>query len=469
MSESTAIVIDDRSFFGHPRGLAYLAFTEAWERFSFYGMRALVVLFMVEELLLPGHIENVVGMATLRGALEAVLGPLSPQALASLIIGFYGGLVYFTPLLGGWLADRWLGAKKTVLIGVFMMTAGHAAMVLEKSFLLALLLLIIGSGCLKGNIAAQVGQLYRRDDESRSTRGFVIFGTGINVGAVLGPIVCGALAQVYGWHVGFGTAGVLMLFAVALYLAGQKYMPDEKPRGVQRERPDPLCNEDRRRIALLLIVMSISIFQSTVYDQFLNVGVVWVYDHVSLETGLGTIPVTWFNSIDSFVAILIAPAILLTWARLARSKREPGDVSKIGIGAAIMAGASALLALSAAIAGDGKTGPTLAVTAFALSGVAFMLYWPTLLALVSRSAPKSVTARMISLVYVTLFVDGILMGYIGTLYAKMSPSAFWWLNTSISLAGAVLVLLFGRSLNRGLSRDARVTETVPDQAAVVVI
>lgn len=462
-------MVDDRSFFGHPKGLAYLAFTEAWERFSFYGMRALVVLFMVQELLLPGHVENVIGMATLRTWLEAVFGPLSPQALASLIFGFYSGLVYFTPLLGGWLADRWLGAKKTVLIGVFLMTAGHAAMVLEESFLLALLLLIVGSGCLKGNIAAQVGQLYRRDDASRSTRGFVIFGTGINIGAVLGPIVCGALAQVYGWHVGFGTAGVFMVFACAVYLAGQKHMPDEKPRGVDRERPAPLSNDDWRRIVLLLIVMSISIFQSMVYDQFLNVGIIWVYDHVSLETGIGNIPATWFNSIDSFVSILIAPAILLAWATLARRKCEPSDVSKIGIGAAIMAGASALLALSAAIAGDGKTGPTLAVTAFALSGVAFMFQWPTLLALVSRSAPKAIAARMISLVYVTLFVDGMVMGYIGTLYEKMTPSAFWWLNTGISLTGAVLVLLFGRSLNRGLNRRTGSAATVPDQAAVATV
>ena len=128
-------LVDDRLFFGHLRGLAYLAFTEMWERFSYYGMSSL----MVQELLLPGHIENVVGMASVRGALENLFGPLSPQALASQLFGLYGGLVYLTPILGGLIADRWLGAKRTVVIGVLLMTAGHFAMVFEQSFLLALL------------------------------------------------------------------------------------------------------------------------------------------------------------------------------------------------------------------------------------------------------------------------------------------------------------------------------------------
>ena len=211
--------------FGHPRGLYYLAFTEAWERFSFYGMMALVVLYMVDQLLLPGHEEHVAGLAALRTALGSVTGPMSPQAFASQIFSLYTGFVYFTPLLGGALADRWIGQRNAVVIGALSMAAGHIAMALDKTFLLALLLLVGGSGFLKGNIAAQVGALYPSDEEARRTRGFIIFSTGICVGAVIGPLLCGLLAQVYGWHYGFGIAAIFMLLGLASYLYGYRYLP----------------------------------------------------------------------------------------------------------------------------------------------------------------------------------------------------------------------------------------------------
>jgi len=211
------------SFFGHPRGLAYLSFTEAWERFSFYGMQSLLVLYMTQALFLPGQMDQVAGMASYRAAIEAVLGPLSTQALAGQTFGLYAGLVYFTPLIGGWVADRWLGAKKTVVTGVLLMTAGHAAMVFDQSFLLALLLLILGSGALKGNIAAQVGQLYERSD-GRRTRAFAIFNIAINIGSIFGPLVCGLLAQLYGWHYGFGAAGLGMLLGLAVFVWGKPYL-----------------------------------------------------------------------------------------------------------------------------------------------------------------------------------------------------------------------------------------------------
>jgi len=155
------------TFFGHPKGLAYLAFTEAWERFSYYGMTALLVLYMVNQLLLPGHVEHVVGFATFRGIIEGAFGRLSTQALASQIFGLYAGFVYFTPVLGGWIADRWIGQRNAVVLGALSMSGGHLAMAFDQSFLLALLLLILGSGLLKGNISAQVGALYPRDEEAR--------------------------------------------------------------------------------------------------------------------------------------------------------------------------------------------------------------------------------------------------------------------------------------------------------------
>src|SRR5688572_12526916 len=202
----------DKTIFGHPRGPAYLAFTELWERFSYYGMTALLALYMAKELLLPGHAENVLGLAALRDVFE-FRGPMSDQAFASLIYGWYGGLVYFTPILGGWVADRWLGTRRAVVLGALLMTAGHLAMAFDATFLIALLLLILGSGLLKGNISAQVGILYPPDAESLRARGFTIFSTAINIGAVLGPIATGGVATAYGWHGGFTVAAGLMVVA----------------------------------------------------------------------------------------------------------------------------------------------------------------------------------------------------------------------------------------------------------------
>ncbi|MET0270956.1 MAG: oligopeptide:H+ symporter, partial [Sphingomonas sp.] len=198
---------DDRAFLGHPRGLAYLAFAEAWERFSFYGMQTLLVLYMVGQLLRPGHVENVAGFPAFRAALEAAYGPLPPQALASAIFGLYAGLIYLTPIAGGLLADRLIGRTRTVTLGATLMVAGHFLMAFDASFLIALACLILGCGCFKGNIAAQVGGLYAAGDLRRADA-FQIYYLGINAGVIVSPLICGTLGEVYGWHYGFGAAGV---------------------------------------------------------------------------------------------------------------------------------------------------------------------------------------------------------------------------------------------------------------------
>ncbi len=442
---------DDRAFLGHPKGLAYLAFTEAWERFSYYGMTALVVLYMVQQLLLPGHVENVAGMATYRATLEAVFGPLSVQALASQTYGFYTGLVYFTPLLGGMIADRVLGAKRTVVIGSLLMSAGHFAMAFDQSFLLALLLLILGSGCLKGNIAAQVGHLYPVEDVTRRTNAFTIFSMAINFGAVAGPLVCGLLAQLYGWHIGFGAAGVLMLLATVIYLAGQRHLPNQRPSKRDRAPSAPLTGPERRTVVLLVLAAAITIFQSVAYYQFFNVGLVWVNDHVDLATPWGAIPVPWFNSIDPFFSIIAVPPLIYLWTRQARRGHEPSDVAKIGIGAVLAAASAGLMVMADLSAGGGKANALMPFLAFAGMGIAFLYYWPPLLALISRAAPTSVNATMVSGAYLTLFVSNILMGWIGSYYEKMDPATFWALDAGIAAIGALLVLIFGRQLTRALS------------------
>src|SRR5438034_8783786 len=273
-SEATSMGAGDATFMGHPKGLFFLAFTEGWERFSYYGMTALVVLYMVNQLLLPGHVEHIGGFSGFRAAVESLVGPLSTQALASQIFGLYSGFVAFATLLGGIIADRWIGQRNGVVIGALSMSAGHIAMAFDQSFLLALLLLVIGSGFLKGNISAQVGALYPPEDEARRTRGFIIFSTAINIGAVVGPLLCGLLAQVYGWHFGFGIAAIFMLVGLATYLYGYRHLPARVER--QRVEGSRMDTADRRIVFALIAVMIITIFESTSYYQIFNVNPIWI-------------------------------------------------------------------------------------------------------------------------------------------------------------------------------------------------
>ena len=451
MSSAAAIAPDrrpDAAFLGHPRGLFFLAFTEAWERFSYYGMAALLVLYMVNQLLLPGHVEQVAGFAAFRGLIERAFGPLSTQALASQIFGLYSGFVYFTPVLGGWLGDR-IGQRSAVVLGALSMSGGHLAMAFDRSFLVALLLLVIGSGLLKGNISAQVGSVYPPDDEARRTRGFAIFSTAINFGAVAGPLLCGFLGQRYGWHIGFGTAALFMLGALATYLSGFRYLPARvEPRA--RSVAAPLTRHDRQAVAALIAVMGIVVFAYIAYYQFANVLPVWLEQHADLNAGGFAIPIPWFYSIDPLVSILSVPALFALWSRQERrTGSEPPALSKIATGSFIAAAANLVL-VAAILLSPGRVLWVWPVLYCAIQGIGFMYFWPTLLALVSRAAPAKINATMMGVSFLTLFVANNLIGRIGTYYEKMSPAAFWSLHAAIGAAGGLLMMLFAHALGQFL-------------------
>ena len=432
---------------GHPKGVYFLAMTEAWERFSFYGMRALLILYMVQELLLPGHVENVIGMDSFRPFIEGIFGPMSDQAFASQLFGLYAGFVYFTPLLGGWIADKWLGARKTVAIGIVLMGIGHILMVWEAFVLFALLMLILGSGCLKGNIAAQVGHLYPKDDEARRSKGFTIFSTGINIGAVIGPLVCGLLAQLYGWHVGFGTAGAVMGIAAIAYFTGLKHFaPDRRS---SDEAHPPMTKADWRMLGLVVLILLLQMPWALAWDQMFNVGLLWVADHVALTTAAGTVPVPWFASLDSLASIAIVPVLLIVWRWQEGRGRPPGDLHKIAVGSVIMGLSALMIALGAFQAeATGKSPLFFPIVAFTLSGISFMYIWPTVLALVSRRSPAAINARMMAAAYLTAFVSGVGSGWMARFYEPLGPSGFWLAITALATSTAILVILFGHTIDR---------------------
>jgi POT family proton-dependent oligopeptide transporter len=436
-----------RTVRGHPIGLAVLAGTELAERFSYYGMTALLALYMVKQLLLPGHAENVIGLAWIRGIFES-RGPMPDQAFASLIFGWYGGLVYFTPIFGGWIADRWLGRKMTVTLGALLMSAGHLAMSFDATFIIALLLLILGSGLLKGNISAQVGTLYPPDAESIRERGFTIFSTGINIGAVAGPLATGATAAVYGWHAGFALAGVLMLVALGIYLAGQGHLPEQKlVRRVDREVLPPLTSTEKKRVWAIIALIVLNIPPAVTYPMIWNVGLLWIDEKVDL----GRIPPSWFNSIDSFASVAIAPVLVALWAYQARRGAEPEAITKVLIGC-IITGLSALIFAAGSLATpDGhKISGLWPVLAFAGMGVGFMWYWPITLAIISKAAPAKVNSTLMGGAFICTFFGSVLMGWVGSFYADMTDVGFWIVTGGISFAGSLLTFIFQKPLSRAL-------------------
>src|SRR5215831_8775981 len=259
--------------FGHPRALAYLFATEMWERFSYYGMRALLVLYMLKFLFTSQRTSEVVGLESLQSALEFAFGPLAPQPLASQIYGFYTGLVYLTPILGGLLADRLLGQRRTVIVGATVMAIGHFLMAFEQLFLIALGFLILGNGAFKPNISTQVGSLYPPGDRRRD-RAFSIFYVGINLGAFLAPLVCGTLGEELGWHYGFTAAGIGMTLGLMIYLIATPHLPAD----AFAARPSSGATLDlsawQSIIALLLLFAPVSLFWAT-YEQQGNTIALW--------------------------------------------------------------------------------------------------------------------------------------------------------------------------------------------------
>jgi POT family proton-dependent oligopeptide transporter len=432
---------------GHPRGLLYLSFTEVWERFSFYGMQALLVLYMVDQALKPGHIETITGMAGLRAALEGVFGPLSTQALSSQIFGLYTGFVYLTPLIGGWIGDQVLGRRRTVMLGALWMAAGHILMAFESSFLLALLLLILGSGCLKGNISAQVGALYDRDDPRR-TPAFSLFNLAINFGAFVAPLACGTVGELYGWHYGFSLAAAGMLVGVGVYAAGGRHMPAEtlKARGEPRPR---LTAADTPILLALFAVLALGTLFSVAYSQEFNVFTLWARAYTDRHVLGWEMPVTWYPAFDGGFIVILTPLAMRYWAWQIERGAASTELTKIGWSGVIGAVAFSALAVASVIAaGGGRPGIGWGVFCFAACGLGFIYNWPTTLALCSRVAPAAIGGVIMGVAFLTAFVSGYASGWIGAYYEKMTPLSFWLMHAAISAAGALLTLIFYRPLRR---------------------
>ena len=426
-------------------------FTEAWERFSFFGMQALLVLYMATHLLQSPNIEAVIGFAALRAGMEALLGPLSIQALATQVFGIYIGLIYLMPVFGGLLGDRILGRTRAVVLGALFMAAGHFLMALEPWFLPALGCLIVGSGLLKGNLAAQVGALYDKHDQRRDSA-FTIYNVGISICATIAPLVCGTLGELYGWHYGFAAAGLGMLVGIGIYLSGLRHMPEDVASLDPVERPR-LQPGDRRVIAAIVVLFVIATMFWTAQTQVWNTYPLWIRAHVDRLVFDMTMPVTWFQSIDAIAVVVLAPLVLWLWKRQSDRDREPGDFTKITIGYAVHCLAFVWLATGEVLAGDGQVAIIWPLLFHFILGWGFLYVGPIMMSLVSRAAPEAVNAMMVGSYYLSIFAGGFLSGWLGRFYATLSPAGFWFMHAAIVASGFLLVLVLKRPLSIAMRLD----------------
>lgn len=438
-------------FLGHPRGLAFIAGTELSERVSFYGMQALLVLYMVEYLLTPGHIEHVTGLAGLRAGIEHVTGPLSSQALATQVFGLYIGLVYFTPVFGGLLGDRVLGKLPTIVLGAVLMTIGHFCMAFESLFLLALALLILGAGALRGNLISQVGSLYA-DDDPRRERAFQIYYAIVNTGMFFAPLITGTLAKLYGWRYGFAFAGLGMLAGLLLYLSGAKHLPPE-PQRAKHLASERLTGRERRVLLTILLMLPLFTLFWIAQTQVWNTYNLWARDHVNLVVLGWGMPVPWLQAIDGLAAIVMVPPVLLLWRWQATRGREPDDVTKIALGCLLFAAALAWLGEGGFASERGGRVPLLWALLFhVLSNTGYVYFTPTAVAIISRSAPPTVNAMTIGAYYLTIFLGSAISGRLGGLYEKISPDRFWLTHAAIVAVGGLAIWVLAPRLRRELAR-----------------
>jgi POT family proton-dependent oligopeptide transporter len=436
----------DSSFLGHPRGLAFLASTEGWERFSYYSMQTLLVLYMVRQLLLPGHIEHIAGFGSFRAALEHAYGrTLSNVELSSTIFGLYTGLVYLTPIAGGFIADRWLGRTMTIILGGLTMALGHFLMAFDFSFLIALLCLSTGVGLFKGNLSSQVGALYAPDDLRRADA-FQIYFLFINAAVIAAPLVCGTLGEEYGWHYGFGAAGVGMLISLVIYLSGRKWLPIE-PRTARKTAPalPPLNRAEWSAVILLVLLLPVLAVGSVVNQQIFNAYMLWVPSNVNLVFFGRTMPTTWLITLDAIVSVSGLFVALAFWRLWSRRFKEPSEVIKISIGLAMSATAALALAGAATVSAAGHKAGIGWVLAFeVLNSLGFANVFPVGLAMYARASPKAVGGTMMGVYFLHLFIGNNLVGWLGGLLEHMSGVQFWMMHAALVGAAAALMLMAAR-------------------------
>jgi proton-dependent oligopeptide transporter, POT family len=442
----------DRAFLGHPKGLGYLAFVEGCERFSYYSMQTLLVLYMVKYLLLPENIGNVIGLSALQNGYYA---GLEGQPLASAIFGDYTALVYLTPILGGIIADRWLGRRATLIWGGLIMALGHFLMAFEGTFLFALLALVVGVGLFKGNIASQVGELYD-DKDLRRAMAFQIFYIAINVSVIAAPLVSGTLGEKVGWHWGFGTAGIVMVIGLILYIMAKPWLPeDNRPaKGTAKVVSAPLTQTDWLRILALVLLVPILAVSILTNQQIFNAYLVWADEQFALNFMGETLPTSWMITIDAALSFSMLVAVAAFYKWYGTKWREPDELGKMIIGSFFTIAGGLCLYMAAVSQGEAKIGLFWPLMFHLFNSIGFSHILPVSLALFTKLAPKALNATIVGIYYLAFFAANKIVGTIGGWYSTMDTPSFWLFHVGTAAVGLVAFTLFKFGLAKRLMGEA---------------
>jgi POT family proton-dependent oligopeptide transporter len=416
---------------GQPKGLWLLFTVEMWERFSYYGMRALLVLYLVNALKWD-------------------------PADASKLYGWYTGLVYLTPVIGGWLADRFIGTRRSLVIGGSIIAMGHFSMAFPSMsmFYLGLVLIIIGTGFFKSNVSTMVGQLYRQGDPRRDA-GFTIFYMGINLGAALAPFVCGTLAQSPGWgnwHYGFAAAGVGMVLGLITFLWGRdRYLPgiglgaqDEISREQRRAEHQPLSREEKHRIIAIFITAFFVIFFWSAFEQAGASMNLFADKHTANMLAGFNFPSSWYQSVNPVAIIVFAPLFAMLWLWLGRRGKEPSTPVKMGLGLLLLSSGFLVLVFGAAVADTGvKVSPMWLVIAYTLHTLGELCLSPVGLSLVTKLAPVKYASMLMGVWFLANFVANVAAGQLASMMGEFSSlqKFFTLFVIESALAGIVLLLI----------------------------
>ena len=498
-------------------GLYNLFLTEMWERFSFYGMRSLLVLYMVNHLFIQPDVgQRVLGFTALKGLLESMFGPLAIQPLSSQVYGLYTAFVYLTPLFGGMLADRVIGQRRAVILGGVLMAIAQFTLMSERLFFPGLMLLILGNGAFKPNISTQVGGLYAEGDPRRDGA-FTIFYMGINLGAFLAPLICGTLGQTLGWKYGFGAAGVGMLLGLGQYLWGQRHLaPDWTD---TRKATDVLPSllkivvlpalgvaglvglltlpgmlrvvllslagtvlvaffifwfvrlprEERVPVGALLAVFALNIIFWACYEQQGNTMQLWADRNTDWRLFGFNVPSTWFQAFNPFMIFVFAPILSAFWVWQAKRNREPTSVTKMAAGCFLLG-----LSYVVMIVGVQGVGPNERRSVMWLFSTTFVLtigelyLSPIGLSLVTKAAPQRMVSMMMGAWFLSSFFGNYLSGFLGTFWDRWNEAQmqilflevsgkqiFFTMLTALGLAAGLLMAIINRPLNRVLAHHDR--------------
>jgi POT family proton-dependent oligopeptide transporter len=428
------MAVGEKQWFGHPRGLSTLFFTEMWERFSYYGMRALLILYMTKSVSVGG-----LGFTTQR---------------AGSIYGWYTSSVYGLAILGGLIADRLLGLYRSVLLGGIIIALGHFSMAYpsEKTFFLGLILIAIGTGLLKPNVSSLVGTLYNKEDHRRDA-GFSVFYMGINLGALIAPLVCGPIGERVNWHWGFGVAGIGMTAGVIQYIAGRRYLigadaPKTDAAAAREEHTTstapkvPFTSAEWARIAVIGILFLFSSLFWMAFEQAGSSLNLFADRYTDRHMFGWNVPASVLQVLQPLFIVILAPIFAWIWLRLGR--HEPSSPAKFSLGLIFVGIGMMLLVPASRIAqGQGvKVSMWWLVGVYLLHTVGELCLSPVGLSVVTKLAPPRIVGFMMGVWFLSISVGNKAAGYAASLFDTMPlPRLFGSVGLMTIVAGLLLLVL----------------------------